>query len=45
MFEVGNIPLTLALVAALAGCVCVIACASPTLRRLRIEPTEALRES
>jgi predicted permease len=43
--EVGNIPLTLALTAAVAGCVCVLACAKPTLRGLRIQPTEALRES
>ena len=44
-FEVGNIPLTLVLTAAVAGCVCLLACAYPTLRGLRIEPTEALRES
>jgi ABC-type antimicrobial peptide transport system permease subunit len=43
--EMGNIPLTLALTAAAAGCVCVLACAYPTLRGLRIQPTEALRES
>jgi predicted permease len=43
--EVGNIPLTLALTAAIAGSVCVAACAHPTLRGLRIQPTEALRES
>jgi predicted permease len=43
--EVGNIPLTMALTAAVAGCVCVLACAAPTLRGLRIQPTEALRES
>ncbi len=42
--EVGNIPLTLALTAAVAGCVCLLACAHPTLRGLRIQPTEALRE-
>lgn len=45
MFEGGNIPLTLALTAAIAGCVCLFACACPILRGLRIEPTEALRES
>ena len=44
-FEPGNIPLTLALTAAVAGCVCLLACAYPTLRGLRIQPTEALRES
>ena len=44
-FEVGNIPLTLALTAAVAACVCLLACAYPTLRGLRIQPTEALRES
>jgi predicted permease len=43
--EVGDIPLTLALTAAIAGSVCVGACAHPTLRGLRIQPTEALRES
>jgi len=43
--EVGNIPLTLALTAAVAACVCVLACAYPTLRGLRIQPTEAFRES
>ena len=43
--EVGNIPLTLALTAAVAACVCLLACASPMLRGLRIQPTEALRES
>jgi ABC-type lipoprotein release transport system permease subunit len=43
--EVGNIPLTLALTAAVAACVCALACAYPTLRGLRIQPTEALRES
>ncbi len=43
--EVGNIPLTLALTAAIAGSACVAACAHPTLRGLRIQPTEALRES
>ena len=43
--EVGNIPLTLALTAAVAAFVCVLACASPTLRGLRIQPTEALRDS
>jgi putative ABC transport system permease protein len=43
--EVGNIPLTLALTAAIAGSVCVSACAHPALRGLRIHPTEALRES
>ncbi len=43
-FEVGNIPLTLTLTAAVAGCVCLLACAHPTLRGLRIQPTEALRE-
>ncbi len=43
--EVGNIPLTLALTAIVAGSVCVAACAHPTLRGLRIQPTEALRES
>lgn len=43
--EVGNIPLTLALTAAIAGSVCVAACAHPTLRGLRIQPTEAFRES
>jgi putative ABC transport system permease protein len=43
--EVGNIPLTLALTAAIAGSVCLAACAHPTLRGLRIQPTEALRES
>jgi putative ABC transport system permease protein len=43
--EVGNIPLTLALTAAIAGSVCLAACAYPTLRGLRIQPTEALRES
>jgi ABC-type lipoprotein release transport system permease subunit len=42
---VGNIPLTLALTAAVAGCACVLACASPTLRGLRLQPTEALRDS
>ncbi len=42
--EVGNILLTLALTAAVAGCVCLFACAHPTLRGLRIQPTEALRE-
>ena len=42
--EVGNILLTLALTAAVAGCVCLLACARPTLRGLRIQPTEALRE-
>ncbi len=43
--EVGNVPLTLALTAAVAACVCLLACAQPTLRALRLEPTEALRES
>jgi hypothetical protein len=43
--EVGNIPLTLALTAAVAACVCALACAYPTLRGLRVQPTEALRES
>jgi ABC-type lipoprotein release transport system permease subunit len=43
--EVGNIPLTLAITATVAGCVCVLACASPTLRGLRLQPTEALRDS
>ncbi len=43
--EVGNVPLTLALTAAIAGSVCVAACARPLLRGLRIQPTEALRES
>jgi len=43
--EVGNIPLTLALTVAIDGSVCVAACAHPTLRGLRIQPTEALRES
>ncbi len=43
--EMGNIPLTLTLVAILAGCVCAVALARPTLRGLRIQPTEALRES
>jgi len=43
--EGGNIPLTLALTAAIAGSVCVLACAHPTLRGIRIQPTEALRES
>ena len=42
--EVGNIPLTLALTGTVAGCVCLLACARPTLRGLRIQPTEALRE-
>jgi predicted permease len=41
----GNVPLTLALTAAVAGSVCVLACARPTLRGLRVQPTEALRES
>ncbi len=41
--EVGNIPLTLVLTAAVAGCICLLACAYPTLRGLRIQPTEALR--
>jgi predicted permease len=44
-FDAGNIPLTLALTATVAACVCVLACAYPTLRGLRIQPTEALRES
>jgi predicted permease len=43
--EVGNVPLTLALTAGAAAFVCVLACAYPTLRGLRIQPTEALRES
>jgi predicted permease len=43
--EVGNITLTLALTAAVTGCVCVLACVYPTRRGLRIQPTEALRES
>jgi predicted permease len=43
--EAGDIALTLALTAAVAGCVCVLACAYPTLRGLRLQPTEALRES
>ena len=43
--EVGNIPLTLASTAFVGACVCVAACAYPTLRGLRIQPTEALRES
>src|SRR5690606_33284772 len=33
------------LTAVVAGSVCVAACAHPTLRGLRIQPTEALRES
>jgi predicted lysophospholipase L1 biosynthesis ABC-type transport system permease subunit len=40
-----SVPLTLMLTAAAAACVCVLACAYPTLRGLRIQPTEALRES
>ena len=43
--EMGNVPLTLALTAAVAACVCLLACAYPTLRGLRIQPTEAFRES
>ena len=43
--EVVDVPLTLALTAAVTACVCVLACAVPTRRGLRIQPTEALRES
>ncbi len=43
--EAVDVALTLALTAAAAGCVCVLACAYPTLRGLRLQPTEALRES
>jgi ABC-type lipoprotein release transport system permease subunit len=43
--ETGDIALTLALTAAVAACVCVLACAYPTLRGLRLQPTEALRDS
>lgn len=43
--EAGDIALTLTLTAAVAGGVCLLACAYPTLRGLRLQPTEALRES
>jgi ABC-type antimicrobial peptide transport system permease subunit len=43
--DVVDVPLTLAFTATVAACVCVLACAVPTRRGLRIEPTEALRES
>ncbi len=40
-----DIPLTITVTMAVAAVVGVAACASPTLRGLRIQPTEALRES
>ena len=39
-----NIPLTIAITLGIATVVGVVACASPTLRGLRIQPVEALRE-
>ncbi len=39
-----NIPVTIAVTLACAAAIGVLACASPTVRALRIEPTEALRE-
>ena len=41
---VGSIRTTLAFTGLVAGAVCVLACASPALRGIRIQPTEALRE-
>ena len=39
-----NLPVTISLTTVVAALVGVIACASPMLRGLRIQPTEALRE-
>jgi hypothetical protein len=40
-----NVPLTIAVTLGIAGIVGVLGCASPTLRGLRIQPSQALRES
>lgn len=40
-----NVPLTIAVTLGVAGIVGVLGCASPTLRGLRIQPSQALRES
>jgi hypothetical protein len=40
-----NIPLTIALTLGVAGVVGALGCASPTIRGLRIQPSQALRES
>ena len=44
-FDPGNLPVTLALTALVAGGICVLACARPTLNGVRVPPVEALRES
>lgn len=40
-----NVPLTIAVTLGVAGVVGALGCASPTLRGLRIQPSQALRES
>lgn len=40
-----NVPLTIAVTLGIAGIVGILGCASPTLRGLRIQPSQALRES
>ncbi len=40
-----NGPLTIAVTLGIAGIVSVLGCASATLRGLRIQPSQALRES